>query len=107
MKILVVIIILAVIICLFMFPFSRFTKKRREEKAEYDSKYRRIQHFIDFSEVTLENYEIIERMFKCLCRLPYKNKEKTSVLYVCQFLRKFEKVIKMNVTDECVENKPV
>ena len=71
-----------------------------EELNEYEVKYNMMQRYIRSCSVTHENYESIERMFCCLNKLPYKNKEKTSVLYVTEFLLKFESEIKRRRSEE-------
>jgi hypothetical protein len=93
---------LCLIVCLVVIAFGHnycmnYQKRMLCEKKEYEHRYLCIKDFIRTATVTAENYDIIERMFTRLNELPCRNKEKTSVLYVNEFLLKFEAEAKRRV----------
>jgi hypothetical protein len=80
------------VLCIFI-QFTRWIRLKRLQEIEYERKYLKIQNYIWELEITIPNYERIKRMFSCMNKLPHKNREKSSVLFV-GFLTKFEKVVR-------------
>jgi hypothetical protein len=93
---------LALIVSGFLFVviyyfIDKWTDRRRAREYEYNYRYSLIQYRIDFDNHTSGNYESLMRAITCLSELPYKNKEKTSVLFNDFMIKwKAEKTIKTN-----------
>jgi hypothetical protein len=67
------------------------------------TKFNRTQKLIEGCDASRENYEWIMGLLIHIGRLPFKNKEMTSVL-TCNFIRKFRKFVE---PDEDEVNYPV
>ena len=67
-------------------------KRDMAREKQYEAEYRAIKFMIENSEVDKLNFERIDLKLANLKHLPYKDLEKTYVLYT-EFIRKFEKVL--------------
>lgn len=73
------------------------TGKRNAESAkEYDAKYLRIESIIDNYQVCEANYDWIMSLLKHLGQLPYKDKERTSVL-TTKFFRAMKMITMISI----------
>ena len=71
---------------------AEWGKRDMAREKQYEAEYRAIKFMIENSEVNKLNFERIDLKLANLKYLPYKNLEKTNVLYT-EFIRKFEKVL--------------
>jgi hypothetical protein len=69
--------------------YAEMKAEKIYKKNEYELTYKTIQHFVNFSSASAENYDTGMNMLEHLGQLPYKNKEKTIVL-TNQFFIKFQ-----------------
>lgn len=98
--IIISLLILSGAIFVIQWTWREWRKEQRAKEHEFNLKYSMIQRFIYSAQVTPENYDIIQRMFMCLNKLPHKNREKTSVLYVSEFLFKFKEEVRRRQTED-------
>lgn len=103
MKTLCIIVISFIAIADLIYIISEKRKEKNLQIRRYEKAYRHIQEFINMLEITPDNYDFLMRTFSNLNSLNYKNREKTSVLFV-QFLKKFESVSKKRLIEEMNNN---
>jgi hypothetical protein len=65
----------------------KYGKNQLKAENEYDLLYKEISKEINDREATAHNYDILMYKLGKLSKLPYKNKEKTSVLSVNFFMK--------------------
>ena len=78
-----------------VFFYTEYRKWRRTKEMDenlYNMKYLWLQDAVRYWPVTEENYHVLCDHFIKLNQLKYKNKEKTTVLFVEEFLNRFQSV---------------
>jgi len=78
-----------------VFFYTEYRKWRRTQEMQenlYNMKYMWLQDAVRYWPVTEANYHVLCDHFIKLNQLKYKNKEKTTVLFVEEFLTKYQEV---------------
>ena len=105
MKATILLVVILMILWIIIWSVSALLKSRKDEIKAYESRYLRIQYFLDNCSVTSENYDICMGMLTRLGDMRYKNKEKTIVLSN-HFFIKFKEERMKRISEECEELSP-
>jgi len=77
-------------VVLFFIWYWKHGKKQLALAQEFETTYEKVKFDIDTLEINSKNFELIRVELKALCRLKFKNREKTEVLWTT-YLKRFGK----------------
>lgn len=84
--------VIFVLVYFFVGEYRKWRRTKEMDENLYNMKYLWLQDAVRYWPVTEENYHVLCDHFIKLNQLKYKNKEKTTVLFVEEFLTKYQEV---------------